>query len=784
MVMRPRQCATCLMWGAFSLTRGECAGCAKWARLRPERDVCRKCSRMRAVDGDSLCRACVIAVRDDVEAGRDVVFPSPTQLTLMVPVHGRQRGRVLPRQVRGASQPQLGRPAVAGNDDPRVCPPVLNGQRVLFPAQWRLSRADTRRIAGRRWPEEQFLAPRVDELAVRAGLSDTWRAMVMRRLRCALALRDNDGEDLVAEELLDQVALPLGNVAREILDRAGLLRPRTRPPPALWPVRACDHCESWGITTTLCQGCPLWHNDPVAYPVGTCRRCARESLPLRRGYGTCRGCSALVHERGQELAVLPVTQLPLGGPLAHRVNRRSSQLGLGRPDGGEEPPGTPPRVVFSPYLIDPRQECLFTVDRDWSPVLDPVRQPLPDLTPAAEAVMTALEKSLPSYAKGSQGGSRSTSAVLRTVLAWLGADAPVRESDVRAVAGLTASAKPSARRILWFLDEQGLLIEEPHDRSRLDAAWEGRAPGLTVARLEADRGNLRHELALAAKLSGLPVAMAEQLHAWVLVMRGKGRRRHPAVDYSRIRRYLGIAWPVLSEWAAAGLDLRQITSEQITSSLDARTASSARAVHNVLNSIFPALQQQRAIFHNPMSGLSLTTPVRLPVPLPSDQLSGILDRLSGPAPRLTVALVAIHGLRVADISRLLLADTDRDRRVLTVRSTNSARLVHLDDLTAELLDAWLRQRRGRWPGTGNPHLIISQQTALHPAGIGVSYFYLRAAFDQIGLLPRKVWSDRVLYEAKQAADPVHLIRLFGSHPCTAVKYVNAAHPDKALPRIR
>jgi hypothetical protein len=44
--------------------------------------------------------------------------------------------------------------------------------------------------------------------------------------------------------------------------------------------------------------------------------------------------------------------------------------------------------------------------------------------------------------------------------------------------------------------------------------------------------------------------------------------------------------------------------------------------------------------------------------------------------------------------------------------------------------------------------------------------------------------DRVLHEAQHAADPVHLIRLFGISTSTAVKYVNAAHPDKALPRWR
>jgi hypothetical protein len=50
-----------------------------------------------------------------------------------------------------------------------------------------------------------------------------------------------------------------------------------------------------------------------------------------------------------------------------------------------------------------------------------------------------------------------------------------------------------------------------------------------------------------------------------------------------------------------------------------------------------------------------------------------------------------------------------------------------------------------------------------------------------------MWSDRVLDEARETADPVHLVHLvhlFGIHPGTAVRYVHTAHPDKALPRIR
>ncbi|MEV5599209.1 hypothetical protein [Streptomyces sp. NPDC052496] len=80
--------------------------------------------------------------------------------------------------------------------------------------------------------------------------------------------------------------------------------------------------------------------------------------------------------------------------------------------------------------------------------------------------------------------------------------------------------------------------------------------------------------------------------------------------------------------------------------------------------------------------------------------------------------------------------------------------------------------------------MIAAQTYRHPACPQISYCAPRAAFDQVGLLPRQVWADRILYEAQQTADPVHLVRLFGIHPAIAVKCVHTAHPDKALPQIR
>ncbi|MEU8844141.1 hypothetical protein AB0D97_34370 [Streptomyces roseus] len=306
----------------------------------------------------------------------------------------------------------------------------------------------------------------------------------------------------------------------------------------------------------------------------------------------------------------------------------------------------------------------------------------------------------------------------------------------------------------------------------------------SVTRLDTERRDRRNEQAIKGKLDALPAEMAEHMLAWVQVMRGEGRRRHPAVDYPRILRNLRVALPVLHTWALAGLNLREVTRDHVQTELRNLHGHQARGVHHALLSIFRALKQQRIIFHNPMAGLSLSTPVRLPTPLPSDRLQGALHQIQGARGRFAVALVAVHALKASEVRRLPLTAVDLVRGTLTARRGDHTHTVYLDPITMGLAADWLHERRRTWPMAPNPHLFITSQTAHHPSHIPVSYLGLRAAFDQIGMTPRQLWSDRVLDEARVSADPVHLIRLFGIHPSTAMKYVAAAHPDKAFPKIR
>ncbi|MFC9249017.1 hypothetical protein ACFT7S_34805 [Streptomyces sp. NPDC057136] len=313
----------------------------------------------------------MIAVREEIRAGIDAVFPGPTQLHVFVLGLGRQGARNLPRP-RGAAAPYLGPREVRQLvDDPRICPAVMRGQLMLFPVRRRLERSDARRISGRTWPEEEVLQALAGQRAANAGLSGTWPKMVLRLIRCALAIRDAEGEELIAQEMLDQVQLPLKAAAAELLAQAGMLRPRTAPPSAAWPVRSCADCACWGVTATRCRGCREWRNNRERYRVDRCPRCRRDDLPLHAEEGLCRACLAYVREVGAESAAVSFTQLAFAGPLAHQLKRRAGELGfvVHNRSGPASRSRARPRTTPSPegqtvaMPVGPGQLCLFSMPR-------------------------------------------------------------------------------------------------------------------------------------------------------------------------------------------------------------------------------------------------------------------------------------------------------------------------------------------------------------------------------------------------------------------------------------
>jgi hypothetical protein len=763
------QCRVCLGWGEKP-QYADCVACSSWRQRYPGQGLCRRCGHDSHVNTDGLCRLCLLTIRlHDPEWIAHPVSGRPSQLMLILPGDRLPTAQPLDRPLRGRAPnrtpvprsllDQLRIASAEPIDDPRICLPAIRGQLLLFRPHRQLTDTHARRIRHRDLAGYNRLRETAIALAAERGLSTAWWRETCLMLRLALAIREADGDDHVPEEALDDLPR-FRNAVADVLRHAGLtgagmLRPRrgTRPVVLRNPQRSCGHCDCWG-SREICEGCSSWKHPN--HPVGDCTRCRREGIPLLSGL--CRACCLHIDQHGPETQAW--TQLWFGGELAPRLAVRPGMLGYVPPHQKARARAAarrPPAPPVSPHLAVPGQTVLFDARRDWSCIAVGSLGQLPSLTPAAQALLTEFREHA-----GAQGWDeevrRLAARSLRIVLAWIGADAPIREADIRNIS--TGRPGTSARRMLQFLASRNLII--PNPAREIDI----------------------HEQAIEHRLREFPLEIASELHRWVLVLRGEGHRQHRPMAFETIRKYLSYLYPVLTVWSGRVTSLREITPDDIRHVLKQRPGQPAQDLATALRSLFRALKQERLIFRDPTRGISVSAVVRLPVPIATDRLRGLIDRAGGPMAQLAVALVAIHGLGKRETPQLLMADLDLPGGSLLIRRGLTWHTVYLDELTHTLAIAWLRERHRRWPATANPHLLISQQTAAMDTLPPISSMVMTDIFRPLGLTPSRLRQDRILDEARHTADPVHLMRVFGISAATAMKYVYAAHPERrsTLPR--
>lgn len=592
----------------------------------------------------------------------------------------------------------------------------------------------------------------------------------MKIARLVLATRE-PGDILVDEEVAAQLTQYRGPVIR-VLRHAGLLRPAPpvqatsvgrapgtaagerscavttsgpRAPrtnratrPAL-PVRprpqpsGCSHCYAWaGDRRPVCVHCRVCADQPGRV-VDACRRCGRE-LALKSQL--CR----FFHLIGTDpdASCRSGDQLWLDGVLAPRLTRRPTSLPV---------PNFADVVPQSVYAL-PGQLALFTLPpRDWQRTLS---QPAPPLGEDATRLVEAFNQ----IAREQRWEKRTRLAnlrTLRTLLAWHGTDEPIPLADVRAVAALKAHR--SGLRVAQFLRAQGLVKENEAEIGMDQAAV--------------------HRLA-----AGVPDAFQAEVEVWIAVLRGQGRRPSPIKDWATVRRYLGYILPVLHEWGTTMCCLGQVDIGDVQASFARCPPETARSALCGLRSLFRALKRERRIFVDPTVCVRLTRDPKVPRPLSADRLRGLIDQAPTVMAKAAVALVAIHALGPQQLRRLRLEDLERSAGRLTVRRSYGDRVVLLDELTVELLDEWLRERHRRWPHSTNPHLLVSRRSAMHADAPPVHRYCLQALFAKTGVGAAQLRIDRLLDEARHTAGPVHLMRVFGVSATTAIKYVQAAHPER------
>jgi integrase len=753
----------CLGWGELVGPRA-CSSCVAWRLAHGQRGRCRRCDREHHVNSDGLCRRCLQIIRETDAAWLDDPAPSqPSQLRLLL---GRRqhkyisrpldmlkgRARMTHERQRPWQRDQEPQPGEA-KDDPTVCPPAIPGQMTLFRPRRHLTIQHEQRIRHRQPHGYERVEPIIAAYAAEHRLGKAWRLAVGRMVRLALAIRDADGDESAGTDAVCDLPIFAAMVI-EILRRADLLEPGTtlaerrrhlasraipRPTRPTPTPRSCGSCQSWGFDST-CDPCRRWARgqDDDRRPVGCCDRCHRDGLALAAGI--CRGCTAYVAVHGPTVLTQPWTQLWLGGPLALRV--------LAAPGAGLHTAPPPAPSGPSRGLVNPAQETLFDLPRDWTalPVAD-----LPALTTRANDLVGQLA-AIATDQRWHDGPRTEGLRTLRALLAWLGADAPIPEVEILALA--TTLPGLSAKRVIAFLADQQLLVPDPAKQQDLDQQRVERA------------------------IEALPAAFVDDIRRWVTVLRGEGRRRHRALSWNTINKYIGYVRPVLHTWQTQVDGFREITREHVTVAIKQRKGNVARGVHVGLRSLFGALKQERVIFRNPTKGIVVSAVEILPRNISSDRLRGLLDRASRPITKAVIVLAAVHGLRPTDIARARLADLDLSAGRLIIRRATGQHVVYLDELSHTLMAAWLWHRRERWPKSANPHLLVSRRTAMDARQQSIDLAALCAMVKPFGVTPSALRADRILDEARQTADPIHLMRLFGICDSTALKYVFTAHPER------
>ena len=141
-----------------------------------------------------------------------------------------------------------------------------------------------------------------------------------------------------------------------------------------------------------------------------------------------------------------------------------------------------------------------------------------------------------------------------------------------------------------------------------------------------------------------------------------------------------------------------------------------------------------------------------------------------------VNVIRHQALPGTTIAGLTLDDVDLAKRTLTA----AGRRRPLDQLTRGRGHSYLAYRR--WPRTANRHLLLSQLSALQDRPV-ISW-WISERITRCNSTLTGLRQDRILEEAAATGipDPMHLASMFGLHPNTAQRYVDAVYERHDLVR--
>ncbi|WP_395111638.1 hypothetical protein, partial [Actinomadura sp. SCN-SB] len=269
---------------------------------------------------------------------------------------------------------------------------------------------------------------------------------------------------------------------------AALLTSSRHPPLRKPRPQSCLDCQAWGFAQ-LCPGCRGFRDRPHRFPAQRCDRCGNCEVPCWEGL--CRGCCLDLSHNPLATPEQSCRQLTLGKPYTFNLKIHWVQLRTPQDQrrwAHPRPALAKPRPPRSPHLLIPGQEPLFHQPRDWEIIGSLPIEELPALTPAAQQLIKDFQSYMLDQRWG-PGPQKSSLRAIRVLLAWLGAEAPIPEDDIRT---LTASQRRArGKRLIQFLAARNMLL--PSARSDRD------------------------ERKVNSFINAQPEALATELRAWAAV---------------------------------------------------------------------------------------------------------------------------------------------------------------------------------------------------------------------------------------------------------------------------
>ncbi|MGW7006375.1 hypothetical protein ACWGCW_27040 [Streptomyces sp. NPDC054933] len=510
------------------------------------------------------------------------------------------------------------------------------------------------------------------------------------------------------------------------------------------PATSCDGCLAWGVFTgRLCPAC--WQFDRK-HADGECGVCRRQQ-PLKSGY--CRLCWCQARRNIRLTTGKPTSAGYVMAPWLRQVgDLQLSFVGMHHHRGASTTPrprgqgrrGRPCKPA-PPFACRP-------VSRWCQPFLfDGVPRDYRRFDPEAHA-----DPSNPWLAWG------------------------------RHLAHGLAEGRGWGRRVRLDVDRALVVLLSQHTEGdviryseiiaplrALDSSIERTAEVLEAMSVLVDDRRPSYEDWLEKRLDGLAAGIRRETERWNRTLRDGGPRTRPR-DQATVWAYLNAVRPALLDWSERYDHLREVTRDDVLAHVKTLHGHQRRQTLVALRSLFGWAKKTGLVFRNPTSRIKVGQyEYAILQPLLPQQVARSVEAVRSPAARLALALAAAHAARAGAIRALHLDDVDLGNRRLTI----AGRTRPMDDLTHQMLLAWLDYRRRRWPDTANPHLLINQMTALETGP--VSGWWIKHELNGQHATLERLRVDRQLEEALvHGPDPLHLAEVFGLDEKTAIRYANSA----------